>query len=212
MSRKRRVPRVSEVRRGQSRLDRRHSDDLKLRRHYALSAVEDQLAAARARLHALDRALAAGEVLEDRRLWGGAGLGIVTALPDSHDTDARYVVTPHAAALSWFVRAIWVGCRPLLDSVTKIEFFGRLGNAAHRCQQRAGGKEDVRDLLGAVVHEAYEVLSDLENGSFFALSVAPGGIVHDDLVDESAHNDGVSSAQIEEWFRMEVHREGRDDG
>ncbi len=43
----------------------------------------DKLAAARARLEALDQAVATGEVGEDRRLWGGAGLGVVTAMPES---------------------------------------------------------------------------------------------------------------------------------
>ena len=84
--------------------------------------------------------------------------------------------------------------------MTKIEFFGRLGNAAHRYQQRAGDGENARDLLGAVVHEAYEILSDIENDRFYALSVAPPGVVHDDLLPDSEHDDALSDAEIEQWF------------
>jgi hypothetical protein len=129
-------------------------------------------------------------------------LGVVTALPESHyDESLRYVVTPHAASLSWLVRALWVACRPMFDSVTKVEFFGRLGNAARRYQQRAGDDENARDLLGAVVHEAYEIMSDIENGRFYALPVAPAGVVHDDLLPDSAHDDALSVAEIEQWFK-----------
>lgn len=163
--------------------------------------MKNQLDAARAHLHALDRAVAADEMSEDPRLWGGAGLGIVAALPDSTDPDVRYVVTPHAAPLSWLVRAIWVACRPLLDSMTKIEFFGRLGNAARRYQQRAVKDQNVRDLLGAVMHEAYEIVSDIETGRFHALPVAPTGIVHDDLLPPSAHDDALSDSDFEQWFK-----------
>jgi hypothetical protein len=164
--------------------------------------VSDKLAAARARLQALDQAVAAGEAGEDRRLWGGAGLGVVTAMPESHyDESAKYVVTPHAASLSWLVRALWAACRPMFDSMTKFEFFGRLGNAAHRYQQRAGDDENARDLLGAVVHEAYEILSDIENGRFYALPVAPPGVVHDDLLPDSEHDDALSVADTEQWFK-----------
>lgn len=145
--------------------------------------------------------MAGGEVSEDRRLWGGAGLGIVTAVPESHNNDVRYVVTPYAAPLSWLVRAIWVACRPLLDSMTKIEFFARLGNAARRYQRRAGKDQNVRDLLGAVMHESYEIVSDIENGRFYALPVAPAGVAHDDLIPDSAHDDALSSADMNERFK-----------
>lgn len=163
--------------------------------------MNDPLPAVRARLRALDQAVAAGEVGHDRRLWGGAGLGVVTAMPEGrYDRSDRYVVTPHAGSLSWLVRELWDACRPLLNSMTKIEFFGRLGNAARRYQQRAGEDARERDLLAAVVHEAYEIVSDIENGRFYALPVAPAGVVHDDLLPESAHDDAPSSAEIERWF------------
>jgi hypothetical protein len=163
--------------------------------------VSDKLTAARDRLQALDQAAAAGEVGDDRRLWGGAGLGVVTGLPEpQYNESLKYVVTPHAASLSWLVRALWVACRPMFDSVTKVEFFGRLGNAARRYQQRAGDDENERDLLGAVVHEAYEILSDIENDRFYALPVAPAGVVHDDLLPDSTHDNALSSAEIEQWF------------
>jgi hypothetical protein len=165
------------------------------------ATVSDDVAAARARLHALDQAVAAGETKSSAHLWGGAGLGIVTALPDyPYDESNKYVVTPYAAPLSWLVRALWAACRPLLDSMTKLEFFGRLGNAAHRYQERAGDSENARDLLGAVLHEAYDIVNDIENGHFQTLAVAPRGVVHDDLLPAAAHDDALSDAEIEEWF------------
>jgi hypothetical protein len=49
-----------------------------------------------------------------------------------YNESLKYVVTPHAASLSWLVRALLVACRLLFDSMTKFELVGRLGNAAHR--------------------------------------------------------------------------------
>jgi hypothetical protein len=168
----------------------------------ALPTVSDKLAAARARLQVLDQAVAADEVGRSRRLWGGAGWCVVTAMPKSHyDESLKYVVTPHAARLSWLVRALWAACRPLFDSMTKFEFFGRLGNAADRYQQRAGGGENARDLLGAVVHEAYEILSEVENGRFSALPVASRGVVYDDLLPDSERDDAQSVAEFEQWMK-----------
>lgn len=163
--------------------------------------MSDDIAAARARLRSLDEAVAAGEARSSVHLWGGAGLGVVTALPDHpYDESNKYVVTAYAAHLSWLVRALWAACRPLLDSMTKLEFFGRLGNAAHRYQERAGDSENARDLLGAVLHEAYDIVSDIENDRFEALAVAPRGVVHDDLLPAAAHDDALSDAEIEDWF------------
>jgi hypothetical protein len=85
--------------------------------------------------------------------------------------------------------------------MTKVEFFGRLGNGARRYQQRAGENQNVRDLLNAVVHEAYEIVSDIDNGRFYALPVAPPGVVHDDLLPDSAHDDALSDSDLEQWFK-----------
>jgi hypothetical protein len=167
-----------------------------------LSTMSTKLAAAHARLQAVDRAVSAGEAGADRRLWGGAGLVVVAAMPEPGcDESARYVVTPHAARLSWLVRAAWAVCGPLFDSATKSEFFGRLGNAARRYQQRAGDRENARDLLGAVVHEAYETVSDIECGRFQTLPVAPAGFAHDDLLPDSERDDALSDTEFAQWFK-----------
>ncbi len=163
--------------------------------------AQARLAAARARLQALDKAVAAGKVCEDRHLWGGAGLVVDTTMPEPPYREAKYVVTPYAASLSWLVRALWAACRPLFDSMTKFEFFGRLANAALRSQQRAGSGENARYLLGAVVHEAFEIVGDIENGRFKALPVAIAGEVHDDQLPNSEHDDALSDADIEQWFK-----------
>ena len=163
--------------------------------------MSDDLALVRDRLQMLDRAVAAGVVNEDRRLWGGAGLGVVEKPSENlDDPSAKYVITPHATVLSWLVRALWTACRPILDHETKIEFFGRLGNAAHRYQRRAGDNESARDLLGAVLHEAYVIVDDVESGRFQTLLVAPPSVVYDDFLPESAHDDALSDGELEQWF------------
>ncbi|QZH65027.1 hypothetical protein [Mycolicibacterium farcinogenes] len=163
--------------------------------------MTDDVAAVRTRLHALDQAVAAGEAGSSRHPWEGAGLCVVTAMPDHpYDGSIKFVVTPHAAALSWLVRALWTACHPLMDSMAKVEFFGRLGNAAHRYQRRASDSEKTRDLLGAVLHEAYDIVADIETGRFQPFPVAPRGVVHDDLLPADVHDDALSDAEIEQWF------------
>jgi hypothetical protein len=62
-------------------------------------------------------------------------LCVVRTMPKPpYNESLKCVVTPHAASLSWLVRALWVAGRPLFDSMTKFEFVGRLGNAAQRHQ------------------------------------------------------------------------------
>ena len=55
--------------------------------------------------------------------------------------------------------------------------------------------------LGAVVHAAYEIVSDTENGRFCVLPVAPRGVVHDDLLLNSARDDALSDSDLEQWFK-----------
>jgi hypothetical protein len=170
--------------------------------------MSDALTTARARVQALDQAVAAGDYGRDHRLWGGAGLGVVTAKPEgAYDDSARYVVTPHATSLSWLVRALWVACGPLLDSMTKIEFFGRLGNAAHRYQLRAGDNSQERELLVAVVHEAYEIVSDLEHGRFCALPVAPHGVIHDDFCQSTRTTTRLTAQQSNNGSKHMAHND-----
>lgn len=169
---------------------------------YAQPTVKGELVAARARVRALDQAIASGSVGDGGKLWGGAGLVVAIAMPEApYEQSHRYVITPYGANLSWMLRALHVAFRPLLDSVTKPEFFGRLGNAALRYQHRAGAEEDRRDLLGAVVHEAYDILDDIEHDRFRALPVAPAGVVYDDLQPDAQHDDVLSDLELAQWFQ-----------
>lgn len=133
--------------------------------------------------------------------WGGAGVVVDLREPDG-DSEYKYVVTPHAAELSWLFAELWQVFKKhdAIDYMTKFEFFGRLANAALHYQRRAAGDEQLRDLLGAVVHEAYALADEIDEGSFTALAVAPVGVVFDDLIDRSDRDDYMTIEETRRWF------------
>lgn len=117
--------------------------------------------------------------------WGGADVVITSASLQNQESfypKPRYVVTPNAKQLSWLFIQLRDIFSELYDSASKIEFFGRLANAALRYQHRCGGKEIQYDLLVAVLNEAYDILDDMKEGVFSYLLIAPGNVIADDLV------------------------------
>ncbi len=88
------------------------------------------------------------------------------------------MVTPYVASVSFGLRSRSSGAvHPALDHRTKFEFFGRLASAASRYQAKVTGDGTERDILGAVVHEGYEILSELEGDAFDAPLITSGGAV-----------------------------------
>jgi hypothetical protein len=79
------------------------------------------------------------------------------------------------------LKRLWTACSPLFDSASKIEFFGRLANAAQRQIDSAGKDEDARPLLRAVLAEAGAILDEMEDGTLVWLEFAPGGVLRYDL-------------------------------
>jgi len=120
--------------------------------------------------------------------WGGAGVVFQKNKPPKPDSkgfypDPRYVVTPfddEAAWLLYKLRDIFHDAG-LIDYCSKIEFFGRLANAALRFQNKAKKQETASGLLLAMLREAELMLSEMEKGKFQCLMVAPGGVIADDL-------------------------------
>jgi hypothetical protein len=168
--------------------------------------MNDEIDAAKAGLARLDLRLAAGNYPQPKRLWGGAGV-VVTGTPppppreDDFYPPPRYVVTEHASELSWLIKRIWDACRPVVGGgENKDEFFGRLANAATRYQDRVGYNETTQGLLGAVLHEAWAMVEEIEDGEFRTLMVTSGGLIYDDLIEE-AERDGYLTAE-ETWQRF----------
>lgn len=121
-----------------------------------------------------------------RRGWGGADV-VITSEPPARGEGAFYaepraVVTPHAAELAWLFDRLGPAFRGLIDSATKIEFYGRLANAAISFQKKSTA-EEVRapQLLGAVLDEARAMLKEMKDGELEYLGVAPGGVIASDL-------------------------------
>ncbi|MGV0603937.1 hypothetical protein [Mycolicibacterium sp. XJ1904] len=162
-----------------------------------------QVDAARDVIEALDRRVA-GANFGRAREWGGADVGVTSEPPESSgghnvNPDVRYVVTEYAPELSWLFNELW---RPAVRAIfgsAKEEFFGRMANAANRYLSRTHDPT-IRDLLGAVVHEAYVCLEAVEDGTFHELLVASGGEVYDDWVDDSDRNDYMTVEETAQWF------------
>jgi hypothetical protein len=163
-----------------------------------------QIRAALAVVDALDRAVAESR-FGRARLWGGADVGIVSRKPrETHDgpgfyPDPRYVVTEYSHELSWLFKELWKPDIRKIFGPVKEEFFGRLANAANRYLNRTDNPTP-RDLLGAVVHEAYVCLEAAEDGTFGALLVASGNEIYDDWVDDSDRDDYMTVEETAQWF------------
>lgn len=162
-----------------------------------------QVRAARTVVDALDRRVAESRFGRARE-WGGAGVGVTSEPPESRDgpnvdPDVRYVFTEYAPELSWLFNELWQPAVRAVFGSAKEEFFGRLANAANRYLSRTDDPT-IRDLLGAVVHEAYVCLEAVEDGTFRALLVASGGEVYDDWVDDSDRNDYMTVDETAQWF------------
>jgi len=123
------------------------------------------------------------------RLWRGADVVIAEEPPEPSGggffPEPRAVVTPYAHQLSGLFESLRDLFSPVLDGNTKIEFYGRLANAANRFIA-AHGNDDLRGLLEAVVEEAARILDEMSNGTFGYLSIAPGGLIWDDIVNAAA--------------------------
>ncbi|SRR6266404_2551781 len=149
-----------------------------------------------------------------RRDWGGADVAIV---PVAIETDSlggfypepRTVVTQFSLEVSWLFERLRDAFAGVLDGCSKIEFYGRLANAARHYQQEVNGGENAKDILRAVLYEAVLMLEEMEEGTFEYLSVAVGNTILADLVKKAEKNGFMSVEATKEFFRRmeEKHRE-----
>lgn len=147
-------------------------------------------------LNALDSYLGRSK-LPLAREWGGAGLIIkrkMPAKPDDGRRSVRYVVTPHAREVSWFIERAWDAFRAenRLDSCSKFEFFGRLGNAVERCMdgvENAGAHL----LCAAALREAYATYEDMAQGKFTILPITVNDRIADDMAEKAFSEEEIAA-------------------
>ena len=88
----------------------------------------------------------------------------------------------------------------MYDSTSKLEFFGRLANAALRYQHLSKDDENQRDLLFAVLHEAFAILDEMEYGTFEYFLVSPGNEIVDDFIEQSERRGFISVEETKKLF------------
>lgn len=145
-----------------------------------------------------------GEPIPTAKEWSGADVVITPRQPETQGggfyPEPRYVVTPNAKQLSWLfyqLRDIFSG---LYDGTTKIELFGRLANAALRYQSRCKGEEKQIDLLFAVLHEAFAMLDEMEDGTFQYLLIAVGNTIADDFIERAESRGFIGVDETKKFF------------
>ncbi len=136
--------------------------------------------------------------------WGGANVVItsrqVNKASISSYSELRQVVTADAKELSWLfcqLQDIFLG---LYDSTSELEFFGRLANTALRYQSISKDDENQRDLLFAVLHEAFTILDEMEKGTFEYFLVSPGNEIVDDFIEQSERHGFISVEETKRFF------------
>lgn len=139
------------------------------------------------------------------RVWGGADVVISSRLQqtssESFYPDPRHVVTSHALEVSWLFDGLWkaFSAEDRLDGQTKIEFFGRLANAANRCL-RKNAAPSAHELCAAILHESFAIYEEMEGGTFETLGVALGNEIVDDYVDEALRTGFIGIEDTRKFF------------
>lgn len=187
------------------------------------------ISAAKAALQRLDRIITSGRIGRSRE-WGGAGVTITKAtqattaaiptatawsispasalrIKSAAERDdptgsfypaTRHVFTQFPKELSWLFKKLWVDLGPLFGPY-KEEFIGRLGNAADRYTRKTSLQTD-RDLLGAVLHEAWVMLEEVGDENFKVLLVAVGREIADDWIEDVEREGYMTTEETRRWF------------
>ncbi len=166
--------------------------------------MSHELENARARMEALRGEISGSAPLNTAPFWGGADVIVTDTLREPREAvfyhEPRYVVTPFAPQLSWLLVELWAVFKPLMNGSSKIEFFGRLANAANRQIARSSDLRDPEELLAAVLHEGFAIADELDEGSFRYLDVSFGNMIYDDLIDEAERQGYLTVEETAEWF------------
>ena len=148
-----------------------------------------------------------GSIPSSGNLWGGAGVRILVHPPKPKEgqqwrSQPRDVITPRARELSWLFERLRDAfySEGRVDGCSKLEFFGRLANAADRCVSQGHG-EDANLLCLAVLHEAFAIYEEMEAGRFECLAIAPAGEIADDSAADESRSGYRSPEDTLRFFR-----------
>jgi len=125
------------------------------------------------------------------RAWQGANVIITDkpiepTPPEPSSGGPRVVVSIYHLELSWLFEQLRDAYYSHIDHASKIEFYGRLANAANRFLRSWEKEENVRLLLLAVLHEAFTMLREMKEDSFEFLMVAVGKTIADDFIERNS--------------------------
>ncbi len=136
-------------------------------------------------INRLYEGLNAGITRKAEKKWGGADVCIVRHAPPPSENgfypDPRFVETRYPLELSWIFEALRDAfyAEKLLDGCSKIEFFGRLANAA--CEAITENAEiPCVDLCKSVIAEAEKMYEEMQNHQFHCLAVTFGNEIYND--------------------------------
>lgn len=137
--------------------------------------------------------------------WGGADV-FITSQKEKDDGDSFYpqprkVFTPFSKQVSWLFEHLRDAFSGLIDGTSKIEFYGRLANAAAMYQKSVNGDGNAQDILRAVLYEAVIMLEEMEEGTFDYLDVAVGNTILADMVDEAEESGYIGVEATGEFFK-----------
>lgn len=158
-------------------------------------------------LERLGKALERSPLPRAREEWIGADVAITSEAPpepskESFYPEPRFVVTSYSLELSWLfegvAQAFWAEER--LDGCNKIEFFGRLANAADH-YLRLPSAPTGHLLCATVLREAFAIYDEMERGAFECLLVAMGNEIADDHADETARASRLDRDAVLAFFR-----------
>ena len=139
------------------------------------------------------------------KMWQGADVIITTESPAIAEggfyPEPRYVVTAHASNLSWLFEQIRDIFMEIDDyGYLKEEIFGRLGNTANRFLSK-NPDANVRETLLAVMHEAFAITEEIQDGEFTTLMVTSGNQILDDLISESEKGGFLTVEETKSYFK-----------
>jgi len=138
-------------------------------------------------------------------MWQGADVIITSKSPIVEEGGfypaPRYVVTSHASELSWLFEQVRDIFMEIDDyGYLKEEIFGRLGNTANRFLSK-NPDANVRETLLAVMHEAFAITEEIQDGEFATLMVTSGNQILDDLISESEKGGFLTIEETKSYFK-----------
>ena len=82
----------------------------------------------------------------------------------------------------------------------KEEIFGRLGNTANRFLSK-NPNADISETLLAVMHEAFAIAEEIQDGEFATLVVSSGNQILDDLISASEKEGFLTVEETKSYFK-----------